>query len=282
MDTVIERARAKVNLTLHVGAPRADGYHPLESLVVFARAGDVLRVSEASEFSLSIDGPFAAGLETDESNLILKAAFAAHSEYQAGKCAFKLTKNLPLASGIGGGSADAAAVLRAMARLDGKDPQTYSGLALDLGADVPVCMIQTSCVMRGIGESVTQVADSSVFSAVLVNPGVGVSTADIFKRFDSGNLQPLRAQKYKGDLIGLALGGRNDLQASACEFQPEIVRVLLELACQNGVRLSRMSGSGATCFAVFNSSEQAKAAAEHLQSKYPAWWVRETQLGGPA
>jgi len=262
MDTVIERARAKVNLTLHVGAPRADGYHPLESLVVFARAGDVLRVSEASEFSLSIDGPFAAGLETDESNLILKAAFAAHSEYQAGKCAFKLTKNLPLASGIGGGSADAAAV--------------------DLGADVPVCMIQTSCVMRGIGESVTQVADSSVFSAVLVNPGVGVSTADIFKRFDSGNLQPLRAQKYKGDLIGLALGGRNDLQAPACEFQPEILRVLLELACQNGVRLSRMSGSGATCFAVFNSSEQAKAAAEHLQSKYPAWWVRETQLGGPA
>ena len=282
MDNVIEPARAKVNLTLHVGAPRADGYHPLESLVMFARAGDVLLALPSSECSLTIDGPFAAGLQADEGNLILKAASVAQSKFGAGACAFKLTKNLPLASGIGGGSADAAAALRAMARLDGKGPLAYAGLALDLGADVPVCMTQTTCVMRGIGESVTPLPDSPVYPAVLINPGVGVSTADIFKRFDAGNPQPLRPQKYKGDLIDLALNGRNDLQAPACEFQPEIVRVLLELACQDGVRLSRMSGSGATCFGVFNDPAHAKAAADHIGAKYPEWWVSETQLGGSA
>ncbi len=282
MDTVIERARAKVNLTLHVGAPRDDGYHPLESLVMFAKAGDVLTASPSVDFSLKIDGPFAKGLEAGDGNLILKAARAAQSKFDAGPCAFKLTKNLPLASGVGGGSADAAAALRAMARLGGLDGQAYADLALPLGADVPVCMRQETSVMRGIGESVTPLPMAGGLPAVLVNPGVGVSTADIFKRFDAGNPQPLRAQKYKGDLIDLALSGRNDLQASACEFQPEIVRVLLELACQDGVRLSRMSGSGATCFGVFNTAAQAKVAAEHLSAKYPGWWVCETQLGGAA
>lgn len=280
-DTVIEQARAKVNLTLHVGAPQDDGYHPLESLVMFARIGDVVIAKLSGECSLTINGPFAVGLPADETNLILKVARAAMTEYGASPCAFTLTKNLPIASGIGGGSADAAAALRAMARLDGRDNQAYAGVALIGGADVPVCMVSQTCVMRGIGEAIAPLPNASVFPCVLVNPGLGVSTRDIFTRYDDGNPGALIPIKYKGDLIELALENRNDLQAPACEFQPEIVRVLLELACQSGVRLSRMSGSGATCFAVFGTDDQAREAAAHISEKYPAWWVTATDLGGP-
>ncbi len=284
MSTVIERARAKVNLTLHVGPPRADGYHPLESLVMFAGIGDVLTATAttdgAADFSLNIDGPFSKGLEVDAGNLILKAARAAQGKFSAAPCAFTLTKNLPIASGIGGGSADAAAALRAMARLAGLDAQAYAGAALPLGADVPVCMRSQTCVMRGIGESLEALPDVQTYSCVLVNPGVSVSTAAIFKRYDDGNPQDLVPRKYKGDLIALALESRNDLQPAACEVEPEIVRVLMELTMQGGARLVRMSGSGATCFAVFETSDQARDAAAHLSQKYPAWWVSASQLGG--
>lgn len=281
MDSVIERARAKVNLTLHVGAPRSDGYHPLESVVMFARAGDVLAARKSDSFSLGIEGPFSAGLPAGDTNLILKVARAAGETYGASPCAFTLTKNLPVASGIGGGSADAAAALRAMARLDGKSPQAYAGVALTGGADVPVCMQSVTCVMRGIGDAVAPLPQTDIYPCVLVNPGVSVSTGDIFRRYDAQNPQDLQPGRYKADLIELALEGRNDLQAPACEAQPEIVRALLELACQSGVRLSRMSGSGATCFAVFDADDAARAAAAHIGAKYPAWWTVQTTLGGP-
>ena len=282
MSTIIERARAKINLTLHVGPPRDDGYHPLESLVMFTELGDVVTATPADTFSLKITGPFGSGLSGDDDNLILKAARAAQNKYGAQPCALTLTKNLPIASGIGGGSADAAAALRAMARLVGKDPQSYAGVALSIGADVPVCMQSATCVMRGIGETLAPLGDMSAYPCLLVNPGVTVSTADIFRRFDAGNPQALTLQKYKGDLIEAALNARNDLQPPACEVQPEIVRVLLELAVQPGASLSRMSGSGATCFAIFESDSAARKAADHIGAKYPHWWVEATRLGGPA
>lgn len=282
MTVIIERARAKINLTLHVGPAQNDGFHPLESLVMFARIGDVVTATPSSEYSLIIDGPFSKGLEADERNLILIAARAAQDKFGAPPCAFTLTKNLPLASGIGGGSADAAAALRAMARLAGENDQAYAGVALSIGADVPVCMASIPSVMRGVGESVTPLPDAGTYPCVLVNPGLSVSTGAIFKRYDAGNPQPLTSQSYKGDLIALALEGCNDLQAPACEAEPEIVRVLLELAMQGGARLTRMSGSGATCFAVFETDTAAQNAAAHIGAKYPDWWVSATTLGGAA
>lgn len=275
MDDVIERARAKINLTLHVGKSASGGLHPLESLVMFAQFGDRLTARRADGISLEINGPFGKGLSAGEDNLIMKTA----RQMGGQGAAFTLTKNLPIASGIGGGSADAAAAARALLAID---RNRSSGSLMDIGADVPVCFQSRTCIMRGAGEQVEILNNDTVYPCVLVNPGTAVSTAQIFKAYDHTRPRPHQpAPHMKGDdLIAIALEGKNDLQTIACEFEPEIVRVLLELAAQPGVRLSRMSGSGATCFGIFETSSQARMAAAHLGSKYTHWWAEATQLGG--
>ncbi|MDO5612420.1 MAG: 4-(cytidine 5'-diphospho)-2-C-methyl-D-erythritol kinase [Paracoccus sp. (in: a-proteobacteria)] len=264
-----EPAPAKLNLTLHVTGRRGDGYHLLDSLVVFARVGDVIALSSGA-LSLRIDGPFAPGLGAGDDNLCLRAARAI-----GGDAAIRLTKNLPVASGIGGGSADAAAVLRGFAR---------QGLALPasperLGADVPVCLAGRPARMRGVGEMLDPVPAIPPVPVVLVNPGVAVATPAVFAALDRRDNPPMPAPDWRDaeGLIRFAAACRNDLQAPAIRIAPAIGDVLDALTA-TGARLARMSGSGATCFGLFDTPAQARAAADALRR--PGWWVAQTELSG--
>lgn len=278
--THAELAPAKVNLALHVTGQRSDGYHLLDSLVVFTQAGDILRGQEVrSGVTLRVTGPEAAGLAGDDDNLVLRAARL----MQADGVALELEKHLPVASGIGGGSSDAAAALRLVARLTGRAlPEDV----LALGADVPVCMAATPCRMRGIGERVTPVPALPHMAMVLVNPRVGVSTPTVFAalaRKDNPPLSdPLPDWADFAQFI-LWLGKqRNDLQAPACAAVPDIAQVLSALD-NAGAALARMSGSGATCFGLFPHMDRAERAAQTLLRAEPRWWVQATGLlqGGP-
>jgi 4-diphosphocytidyl-2-C-methyl-D-erythritol kinase len=277
---LIEKARAKINLTLHVGPPSTDGFHPLKSFVVFADIVDVLELHPATDnqSTLKIDGPFASGLENDASNLILKTAELLSSE----KFDFKLTKNLPIASGIGGGSADAAATARLITRSTGQDIEVFSGPLLSLGADIPVCVHSQTCLMEGKGEILTPLPERGEIHAVLVNPDVAVSTGKVFQRFDktrpdksnlANDLSP------DADLLEMAISGRNDLQDVAVSLVPEISKALETLNTQKDCQLARMSGSGATCFGLFPSIETASKAQENIRSQHPDWWCVQTVLG---
>ncbi|WP_410218714.1 4-(cytidine 5'-diphospho)-2-C-methyl-D-erythritol kinase [Paracoccus sp. (in: a-proteobacteria)] len=267
-STLTEQAPAKLNLALHVTGRRADGYHLLDSLVCFASVGDVVHVTRGP-LSLQIEGPFAAGLANDDSNLCLKAA-----RLVGGQGAIRLVKNLPVASGIGGGSADAAAVLRAMAR---------SGLPLPddlarLGADVPVCAASVPARMQGIGEVVTPLPPLPPLSLVLVNPGVEVATPTIFAGLDRRDNPPLPSTPVFRDaqaLIDWLMLTRNDLQPPAIAAAPVIATVLQSLESQ-GARLARMSGSGATCFGIFDRASDAADAAAALSRS--GWWAVATEL----
>lgn len=264
-------APAKLNLFLHVLGRREDGYHLLESLVSFATIGDRLWLEPGASLSLSLSGPFSVGLEAEGDNLILKAAraFVAHvSGAQTG--AFFLEKNLPIASGIGGGSTDAAAALRLLARHNGialDDPRVMDAARM-LGADVPVCLDPALRLMRGIGHELGPKLASRPMPGLLINPGVAVSTAQIFGRL---GLEP-------GDRFVGPQGERNDLAAPAIALEPVIGVVLDQLAAQPGTSLVRMSGSGATCFALFESEETRDAALASITTRDPAittmrWWV---------
>lgn len=265
-------ARAKVNLTLHVGAAREDGYHPIESLVVFADIGDDLEFHPAAKTVLTIEG--ADHLPTDGSNLILRAM----TMIKAPSHQIELTKNLPVSAGLGGGSANAAAVLRQF-----KSTETDAVLAFNLGADIPVCRRSQTAMMWGIGEDVVPVSGLGQLSAVLVNPGVAVSTAAIFKAMDAkARDEHPKATIAKGDLLSRALSGTNDMQEMAIAQAPIISDVLRALAQQPGCELARMSGSGATCFGIFRSDAQANAAAEALAKAQAGWWVRACRLGDNA
>ena len=263
-------ARAKVNLTLHVGARRDDGYHALDSLVVFADVGDELEFKPSEDKThLTIQG--AKELRVNEENSVLKAM----KLVSAPPHHIQLTKYLPVSSGIGGGSADAAAVLRQF-------PTDFSHgeLAFSLGADVPICLHSKTCRMTAIGEIISFLPNLGQLSAVLVNPRVAVSTGEIFRQFD----QVTRALVPKpnaetGDLLSRALSGENDLQDVAISKAPIIATVLRSLAQQPGCELARMSGSGATCFGIFRSDAQAKAAAELILAAQPKWWVAPCRLG---
>lgn len=272
---ITERAGAKVNLTLHVGPPRADGYHPLESLVMFAQLGDIVTAKRAQKTTLTIDGHFANSLSADSDNLILSAARAAG----LGPAEFHLTKNLPVASGIGGGSADAAAALRALQRLYG-NVTDLSDLALSLGADVPVCLHSQTAIMSGIGETLTPLKTKQSFPALFVNPGISVSTAAIFNAYDKErHIASDLSHIHSADLLGIAKAGRNDLQEIAISLKPVIADVLAELQAHKGVQLSRMSGSGATCFAIFETAAQAALAQEAIRAAHSDWWCEATVLG---
>ncbi len=269
-------APAKINLALHVTGRRADGYHLLDSLVVFADAGDRVSVRPATGLSLRLTGPFAPALDPEPDNLVLRAArFLGITD-----AAITLEKNLPVASGIGGGSADAAATLRALSRLTGRAlpdaPQTAA-----LGADVPVCLHPRPRRMSGIGEVLADVPPLPPAWLVLANPGVAVSTPAIFRalvRRDGIGLPPL-GPWADADALARGLSAmRNDLEAPATALQPVIGTVLAELAVQKGCLLSRMSGSGATCFGLFGRPEQADAAAGDLFARHPDWWIRAARI----
>jgi 4-diphosphocytidyl-2-C-methyl-D-erythritol kinase len=268
-----ELAPAKVNLALHVTGRRADGYHLLDSLVAFPRIGDRLEAEAAAGLSLTIDGPFARGLGAGADNLVLRAARLLRGESGPG-AALRLTKSLPVASGIGGGSADAAAALRLLARLWDR-PLPSRAAQAGLGADVPACTRGRAARMRGIGDDLTPLA-LPPFWLLLVNPGVPVATPAVFAALACRDNPPLPEPPGFADAEALAgwLGAqRNDLEAPAAALVPEIRAVLAAIAAQPGCRLARMSGSGATCFGLFVDAAPALAAAEALRAAHAGWWV---------
>ncbi|WP_116132671.1 4-(cytidine 5'-diphospho)-2-C-methyl-D-erythritol kinase [Tropicimonas sp. IMCC34043] len=275
---VEEFAPAKINLTLHVTGRRADGYHLLDSLVVFAGVGDRVTARRAAVTTLSVTGPRAAGVPTGPDNLVLRAA----ALFPEATAALALDKHLPAAGGIGGGSSDAAATLRALARMSGRDlPDAQAVLAL--GADVPVCVFARPCRMAGIGEILQPVPSLPGLPAVLVNPGVGVSTPAVFKVLASRENPPMA--EIPAGLAGAAeaavwLGTqRNDLEPAAAMVAPEVAQVLRALRGQADCLLARMSGSGGTCFGLFPTDAAAEAAAAALTTARPGWWVAPTRLG---
>ncbi len=277
-------APAKLNLYLHVLGRRDDGYHELDSLVVFAAVGDRISVSPAADLTLQIDGPFGGGLEPDERNLVLRAARALmDATGMANGAAITLTKNLPVASGIGGGSADAAATIKALVRLWGIHPATHdlSGLALSLGADVPVCLYGRPAFMGGAGEVLTPAPDLPAAALVMVNPGVGVSTPAVFAARQGDFNNPAQ---FDDDVVGvpqltdLLAARTNDLMDPAVSLVPAIKDATAALDGADGCLLARMSGSGATCFGLFSNDADAEAAAEAIQIAHGDWWVTASRL----
>lgn len=269
-------APAKINLTLHVTGRRADGYHLLDSLVVFADVGDLVRVALAPRMSLSVSGPTAAGVPMDAGNLCWQAA-----EAFGVSAAIDLEKTLPTAAGIGSGSSDAAAVLRGLAQLTGRE-RDDAGAAdpLALGADVPVCLLGRAARMRGIGEDVRPVALPALH-AVLANPAVAVPTGQVFARLvtaDNPAMSDWPPPEDAAALIGWLAAQRNDLQPAAISTAPSIARVLRALDALPGARLARMSGSGATCFALFDDAAAARSAAQALAAANPRWWIKPCTL----
>lgn len=278
------RARAKVNLCLHVVGQRADGYHLLDSLVVFPEIGDRVDAEPSKMLGLSIDGPFAIDLDAGGDNLVLKAADALdvwareQGDLRPRGAALTLEKNLPVASGIGGGSTDAAAALKALCGLWGlaPSPETLGEIGLRLGADVPVCLSDAPSWMRGVGEIIAPAPSPPSFWMVLVNPGVAVSTPQVFKALTSKENPPPPQPEAFADLDAFVdwLGAtRNDLEAPARALRPEIDAALAALAAAEACRFARMSGSGATCFGVFTDGTSALAAADRLRVARPDWWI---------
>jgi len=286
-----EPAPAKVNLTLRVVGRRADGYHDIESLVVFADVGDALTFAPARALTLAVRGPTAAAAGDTADNLVLKAARALAERVDGLKLGrFALSKRLPVAAGLGGGSADAAAALRLMARanrLAPDDPRLMAA-ARATGADVPVCLDPRPRFMRGTGDILSDPLDLPRLDAVLVNPGVAVATKDVFAALRLGSVGkaggsppswPAGAQARPA-LLAVLTDDRNDLEAPAIAVAPVIADMLAELRRLPGCRLARMSGSGATCFALFDTRRAASAGAQKLRGGHPAWWVRATVLAG--
>ena len=267
-----EFAPAKINLALHVTGRRGDGLHLLDSLVAFASVGDRLTARLSDTPALTVTGPMAAGVPADAGNLVLRAA-----EFIGVTASFTLEKHLPAAAGIGGGSSDAAAALRLLARLTGKP---VPGGTEALGADVPVCLAPRATRMRGIGERLERVALPPL-PAVLVNPRVEVPTGAVFSalaRKDNPPMGPVPAFAGPADVAAWLAAQRNDLEAPALAAEPAIAEVLARLRALPSVRLARMSGSGATCFALFDSIEEARAAATALRRDKPGWWISDTLL----
>jgi 4-diphosphocytidyl-2-C-methyl-D-erythritol kinase len=287
MTAIIEeQASAKINLTLRVIGRRPDGYHELESLVAFAAHGDRLALHPGTPVSLRVTGPFAAAI--DGPNLVEAAVHRAHRADPSLKVGGTvLEKNLPVAAGLGGGSADAAAALRAIQRANPDSTGIdWLGLAAGLGADVPVCLAGTPAVMRGIGERLEPVASFPSTAMVLANPGVPLATADVFRALGASALsgserrlhQPL-AFAGLGDLSSFLDGCGNDLEAPATALCPAIADVRAALAAAPGALCARMSGSGPTCLALFARDQEAAAAAAVIARHAPRWWVVATRLG---
>lgn len=280
-----EAAPAKINLALHVTGQRADGYHLLETLVVFTQAGDLISIEDAAQDGFSLSGPFAGVLQQENAgtNLVLKARDLLRDAVgsQPRPVMIHLEKNLPVSSGIGGGSADAAATLRGLCRHWNIAPSTIKldEIGLKLGADVPMCLSSQPLIARGIGEKIETIDDMPILHLVLVNPLKGVSTPEIFKRLTTKNNPPLCDRADLG-WMSFIKQCRNDLETPAREVLPEIgaAHTLLSDA---GAALVRMSGSGATCFGIFETMADATMAATSLRQKRPDWYVQATKpIGG--
>ena len=283
------RARAKLNLSLHVCGRRDHGYHELESLVAFASVADHLALDPARPEGLTVQGPFATAAGDDQDNLVLKAVRqlrhfkpALHSGY------LTLTKYLPARAGLGGGSADAAAALRLLARLNGfslDDPELLEAARL-IGADVPVCLKSRPVMMRGIGDRLGEPLNLPRLPAVLVKPPVGVATPDVFARLGLAKGEQtgrpphpeLSVASADGFVARLRLLG-NDLQAAASAIAPVIADCVVALSRQQGCQLARMSGSGSAVFGVFETATQARAAASLIARRHSDWWVKPTVIG---
>ncbi|PWW01794.1 4-diphosphocytidyl-2-C-methyl-D-erythritol kinase [Hoeflea marina] len=287
-------ATAKVNLALSITGRRADGYHLLDSLVVFTGFGDTLQAEPAAADSLDLDGPFAGALagSPQADNLCLKArdglrALAAARGHEAPGVALRLTKAIPVASGVGGGSADAAAVLHLLCDLwrFTADPDDLAQLALTLGADVPMCLANRPLRASGIGEALTFVDGLPALPMVLVNPGVAVSTPSVFRALESRDNPPLPAIPRLASVretVAWLGGTRNDLEPPARRLAPAIDGCL-DAIRQTGALLARMSGSGATCFGLYAADTEAQAAAAAIASRHPDWFVTATRsLASPA
>ncbi len=278
-DTALD-APAKINLYLHVTGRRPDGYHLLDSFIAFAQVGDRLWAEPADKLTLSIEGPFAGGLSNGDDNLVLKAAHALGS----GKGArLRLEKNLPVASGIGGGSTDAAAALKALVALWGvkKTQAELDTIAAKLGADVPICLHGRAAYIGGIGEIIDPAPKLPRAFLVLANPGVALSTPTVFKAFKGPFTAAQRFDEAPKDAAALAellKFRRNDLTDAAIDAAPEVGTALASLAKLPHALLSRMSGSGATCFALVADEGAADAGAKLLAAQHPGWWVRAAEL----
>jgi 4-diphosphocytidyl-2-C-methyl-D-erythritol kinase len=280
-----EKAPAKVNLTLHVLGRRADGYHEIESLVGFADVGDALTFSPGGALALAVGGPTGPAAGDVADNLVLKAVRALAERVPDLKLGrFSLSKRLPVAAGLGGGSSDAAAALRLLASANGiaRDDPRLMQAAVATGADVPVCLDPRTRRMGGIGEILSDPLDLPRLPAILVNPGVAVSTRDVFAALRLPPVAPAQAGRPAGTLLDEIANGRNDLEAPAIELEPAIAELLAVLGRLPGCRLARMSGSGATCFGLFESTRAGTAAGRTLRVGYPGWWVRATVIGGSA
>jgi 4-diphosphocytidyl-2-C-methyl-D-erythritol kinase len=288
MPALIEDGRAKVNLTLRVVGRRVDGYHDLESMVVFADCADRLTLTPGSELSLTTTGPLAQHCGEAADNLVLKAARLLGERVPDLKLgSFTLDKVLPVAAGIGGGSADAAAALRLLARLNGLalDDERLLEVALLTGADVPVCLASRACDMTGVGETLLPLSLPKM-PCVLVNPRVAVATRDVFEKLGLRNGELLvgatdviQATAWPEDgasleeWVEVLAAGSNDLEAPATRIQPVIGEVLTALSATDGAWLARMSGSGATCFAIYENTAEAQRASQKIQIDHPQWWV---------
>lgn len=273
---VVERAPAKINLALHVRRRRADGYHDLETLFAFAQDGDVVTVARADRASFRITGPFAGGLAVDKGDNLVERAAAAFGDAFAIEAAHAivLDKNLPIASGIGGGSADAAATLRALARLygvDAGDDRLYA-IAVGLGADVPACLLGRTALGTVKGDALAPLDGLTGTPLLLVNPLVPVSTARVFAGWDGVD----RGALPDGDLLARTRVGRNDLERAAIGLAPIIADVQALLDAAPGMLVARMSGSGATCFALFAHEEARDATAGSARAR--GWWTLASVL----
>lgn len=284
-----ERAPAKVNLTLHIVGRRFDGYHDLDSLVAFSGFGDVLRLLPGAALSLTVDGPTGTAAGTGADNLVLRAAralMARRPGLRAGS--FRLTKRLPVAAGIGGGSSDAAAALRLLARANGLslDDPALLDAARAIGSDVPVCLVPRARRMAGSGERVGEPIALPALFAVLANPGVAIATPDVFRTLSlprgeavaGAEHPPIPPGLSAPELIALLATARNDLEAPASQVAPVVNEALALMRATPGCELARMSGSGATVFGLFLRREDAARAARNLSGIRPEWWVRPAVL----
>ena len=285
---LIEEGRAKVNLTLRVVGRRVDGYHELESVVAFADCADRLSLAPGAALDLTMSGPLAQACGETSDNLVLKVAHLLGERVPGLKIgSFTLDKVLPVAAGIGGGSADAAAALRLLAQLNGiaLDDKRLLDVALQTGADVPVCLTSRACDMTGVGESLLALS-LPIMPCVLVNPRVPVATRDVFAALGlrhgellvgAADVIQATAWPEKGasveDWVEVLADSSNDLEAPATRLQPVIGEVIAALSAANGAWLARMSGSGATCFAIFENTAEAQRAAQKIQLDHPQWWV---------
>jgi len=286
-EPLIEKAPAKINLTLRVVGRRDDGYHELESLVAFADLADKVEFEPGEGATLAIGGPYAAACGAIADNLVLKAHAALRERVPGLKAGrFLLDKQLPVAAGIGGGSADAAAALRLLARTNGiaRDDERLASAALATGADIPVCLGLTARIMQGAGERLSAPVALPELAAVLVNPGAALATRAVFTAFAGGqraqdNKDPLKnLPRARDAMIEFLQRHGNDLTQAAIACAPVIADVLTALRALPGIQLSRMSGSGSTCFGLFHSPGEAQAAAKRLAAERKEWWVRAVTL----